>query len=238
VHGVAAPRRPVAPTPALLGGGGGAPAAAPAAKSAAEERLPGLRSTDDMVGILLLLAVLLRAEWSAVSSLPAATAFPVPPTMQAMMATACGPELVQRSVPTPDAAALRGGQVLVEVEASSVNPVDWKLLQCGWGGHFPSRTGWDLAGVVVAMGPSASSRLKPGDRVWGDICPIFGAWAQFVVVQEAQLGLAPPSLSPRDAATLPLVGMTTLAAYGVTDARGVPQSTWSQKPATLIIGGE
>ena len=56
-------------------------------------------------------------------------------------------------------------------------------------------------------------------------------------MEESQLGVAPPSLALRDAATLPLVGMTTLAAYGLTDTRGVSVSTWQAKPATLVIGG-
>lgn len=56
-------------------------------------------------------------------------------------------------------------------------------------------------------------------------------------MEEAQLGIAPKSLALRDAATLPLVGMTTLAAFGLTDARGIPASTWHKRPATLVIGG-
>ena len=56
-------------------------------------------------------------------------------------------------------------------------------------------------------------------------------------MEEAQLGVAPQSLPLRDAAALPLVGMTTLAAYGLTDIRGIPASTWHAQPATLVIGG-
>jgi len=150
---------------------------------------------------------------------------------------------------------------LVRANASSVNPVDWKILECGDGGgggggggeppatggsggvtgealptSFPSPTGWDLAGTVVAVGPGCT-RLQPGDRVWADLAPTFGAYAQFVVANESQLGLAPASIPLADAATLPLVGMTTLASYGVTDPRGVPAATWRAKPATLVLGG-
>jgi NADPH:quinone reductase-like Zn-dependent oxidoreductase len=63
-------------------------------------------------------------------------------------------------------------------------------------------------------------------------------FAELVVAEEAHLGLAPPSLKPQDAATLPLVGMTTLAAYGLSDASvGVPAATWRAGPSTLVIGG-
>ena len=78
---------------------------------------------------------------------------------------------------------------------------------------------------------------RKGDNVWADIAPTFGAYGEFVVVEEAQLGIAPKSLALRDAATLPLVGMTTLAAFGLTDGRGIPASTWQGRPATLVIGG-
>ena len=55
-------------------------------------------------------------------------------------------------VPKPEAKALLPTQVLVQVAASSVNPVDWKILGCG--AKFPTRTGWDLAGTVAAVGSS------------------------------------------------------------------------------------
>ena len=74
----------------------------------------------------------------------------------------------------------------------------WSIFN-GLGLHpkitYPHRagTGWDLAGTVVAVG-SACARLKPGDRVWADIAPTFGAFAEFVVAEEAQLGIAPSSV--------------------------------------------
>jgi NADPH:quinone reductase-like Zn-dependent oxidoreductase len=157
--------------------------------------------------------------------------------MEAIVATRCGPKLpvlALESVPKPEASSLQPTQVMVEVVASSVNPVDWKILGCGT--QFPTRTGWDLAGRVVAVG-SGCQRLKAGDEVWADIAPTFGAFAEFVVVEEQQLGLAPRNLALQDAATLPLVGMTTLAAFGLTDARGVPAETWRQKPVALVLGG-
>ena len=174
--------------------------------------------------------------------LPQAQALPPPPTsptaatMKAIVASRCGPQLALQDIAAPSSRSLQTMQVLVELAASSVNPIDWKILECGWGTSFPSRVGWDLAGTVVAVG-TGCTRLKVGDYVWADIAPTFGAYAEMVVADEAQLGLAPPSLKPQDAATLPLVGMTTLAAFGLSDARGVSAATWRAGPATLIIGG-
>eukprot|EP01051_Picozoa_sp_SAG22_P027073 SAG22_NODE_8883_length_624_cov_0.680000_1_plen_103_part_01 len=81
-----------------------------------------------------------------------------PPTMQAVVADRCiagfavpSPALQlvsDRAVPVPGE-----GEVLVRVAASSVNPIDWKLLECGWGGRFPAVPGMDVAGTVAAVGP-------------------------------------------------------------------------------------
>ena len=61
-------------------------------------------------------------------------------TMKAIMATHCGPKvptLALENLPKPEASALLPTEVLVEVAASSVNPVDWKILGCGT--KFPTR---------------------------------------------------------------------------------------------------
>src|SRR3546814_9348014 len=71
-------------------------------------------------------------------------------------------------MPTPE---LRDNDLLVEVKAVSVNPVDTKIRL---GGDIPASgariLGWDATGIVRATGPLAT-RFKQGDRVWyaGDI---------------------------------------------------------------------
>src|SRR3546814_1444391 len=71
-------------------------------------------------------------------------------------------------MPTPE---LRDHDLLVQIKAVSVNPVDTKIRL---GGDIPANgtriLGWDAAGIVRATGPLAI-RFKPGDRVWyaGDI---------------------------------------------------------------------
>ena len=70
----------------------------------------------------------------------------------------------------------------------------------------------DLSGTVVAVG-SNCSRIRVGDKVWADVGGVTtdtGAMAQYAVLEEEQVGLAPSSLSPIEAGTIPLVGLTSL----------------------------
>ena len=61
--------------------------------------------------------------------------------------------------------------VLVRVKATSVNPVDWKIregyLQGAFPHHLPIIPGWDVAGVVEAVGPAVVTGLEVGDEVYG-----------------------------------------------------------------------
>ena len=109
--------------------------------------LPRVGTAHVHVALLLLLWVLCVAPAVAVE------------TMEVVLATRCGPKVPVLSVaraPKPTTASLLPTQVLVQVAASSVNPVDWKILGCGT--HFPTRTGWDLAGTIAAVG-SGCQRL-------------------------------------------------------------------------------
>lgn len=109
------------------------------------------------------------------------------------------------------------GQVLVRVEASSVNPIDAKrstgygqrILALKGAGRFPLVLGNDLAGVVQAVGAGVSS-CKPGDRVFG-LVPTGpqGAHASHVLAQAPHLRAAPANYSSAELAALPY-GFTTL----------------------------
>jgi NADPH:quinone reductase-like Zn-dependent oxidoreductase len=104
----------------------------------------------------------------------------------------------------------RDNQVLVKVQASSLNAADVELL----GGSFFARMGGplkprhripgsDVAGRVVAVGRNVK-RLKEGDAVFGDLFMCgFGAFAEYVAVPEDALMRKPDSISFEDAATLP-----------------------------------
>ncbi len=121
-----------------------------------------------------------------------------------------GPEvLVYEDAPRPHPGA---GEVLVRIHAAGINPVDWKIregqLKTLLPHTFPLVLGWDLSGVVEALG-SGLTRLKLGDEVFSrpDILRD-GAYAEFIVVKESELALKPKSLDHLHAAALPLAGLT------------------------------
>jgi NADPH:quinone reductase-like Zn-dependent oxidoreductase len=104
------------------------------------------------------------------------------------------------------------GEVLVRVHAAGVNPVDWKIRE----GHLkemlhhtlPLVLGWDVSGVVEALGDN-TSRLRVGDEVFSrpDISRD-GAYAEFIIIRESEVALKPKSLDHIHAAALPLAGLT------------------------------
>jgi NADPH:quinone reductase-like Zn-dependent oxidoreductase len=107
---------------------------------------------------------------------------------------------------------IAGDDILVRVVAASVNPVDWKIRE----GHLremipykmPLTLGWDVAGVVGAVG-SAVSNFKVGDAVFSrpDI-KRNGTYAEYVAVRASEAAHAPKTISYPEAACLPLAGIT------------------------------
>lgn len=100
-------------------------------------------------------------------------------------------------------------EVLVEVKAAGVNPVDWKMRTGGGLGDPPFSVGWDVSGVVAAVGPGVT-RFRVGDQVFG--MPRFpseaGAYADYVTAPSRHLALKPSRLSHVQAAGLSLAGLT------------------------------
>jgi len=112
-------------------------------------------------------------------------------------------------VPKPTAGA---GELLVKVEASSLNPVESYVRQ-GFLAQmipltFPFTMGLDLAGTVEAVGTGVAG-FKPGDRVIGKL-PINGKGSnqEYVVATPGQLAKLADSVSFAAGATLPLAGLT------------------------------
>lgn len=104
------------------------------------------------------------------------------------------------------------GEVRVRVVGAAVNPVDWKIrrgyLKDFIPHRFPLIPGWDVSGVVDALGEGAS-RFRLGDAVYSrpDIARD-GTYAEFVVIREAELASKPATISHIEAASLPLAGIT------------------------------
>jgi NADPH:quinone reductase-like Zn-dependent oxidoreductase len=121
-------------------------------------------------------------------------------------------------------------EVLVKVEAVSLNYRDLLILENGLGGGYdlPLLPGSDFAGTVIEVGVEVT-RFRPDDRVintdiigWIDgpaptldtnTKTIMGRLAQYVVVNPEHLVAAPASLSPVEASTLPCAGLTAWRDY-------------------------
>ncbi|GAA1733718.1 NADP-dependent oxidoreductase [Microbacterium paludicola] len=121
--------------------------------------------------------------------------------------------LTVSDVPEPK---LGPGSVLIEVRAAGVNPVDWKLMAGGLDAMmdaiFPVIPGWDVAGVVVALGPDVPE-FEVGDEVIAyarkDVVQ-GGTFAERVAVPAAAVAPKPRTLNWEQAGGLPLAGGTAL----------------------------
>ncbi|WP_176073503.1 zinc-binding alcohol dehydrogenase family protein [Brucella intermedia] len=137
---------------------------------------------------------------------------------------------------TLDKPVAAGRDLLVQVEAISVNPVDYKIRS----GVSPDAgqwkvLGWDAVGTVVETGDQVRD-FKPGDRVWyaGSLTRP-GANSEFHLVDERIAGRKPASLSNSEAAALPLTSIT--AWEMLFDRLDVRRPVAGAANAILIIGG-
>ena len=170
-------------------------------------------------GVALLLLAGIAALAVALShDSPCSPSQPLPSgatTMKAIVRTCYGKADVLRfedvAKPTPG-----DDEVLVEVRAAAVNPLDWHYmtgtpyimrLNSGLGRPKSDRLGVDFAGIVAAVGP-AVTRFKPGDEVLGSR---FGAFAEYAVLAEDRALVPKPArLSFEQAAAVPVAAITAL----------------------------
>lgn len=112
-------------------------------------------------------------------------------------------------MPSPE---LRDKDVLVQVHAAGVNPLDVKIRDGAFKRILPYRLplvlGNDVAGIVVATGPGVR-QFKPGDAVYArpDDQRI-GTFAELIAIDEADVARKPENLSMEEAASIPLVALT------------------------------
>lgn len=142
-----------------------------------------------------------------------------------------GPDAFElRDVPKPVPGA---GQVLVQVHATSINPLDYQVRRGDYPDlvPLPAITGHDVSGVVEAVGPGVTA-FVPGDEVWytPQIFQGAGSYAQYHVAAEGIVAKKPAALSHLEAAALTLVGGTAWEALVVRAALRVGESI-------LIHGG-
>jgi zinc-binding alcohol dehydrogenase family protein len=140
--------------------------------------------------------------------------------------------LVDITLPDPVA---QGRDLLVEVRAVSVNPVDTKVRKSAKPDAGAWKVlGWDATGIVKAVGPDVTL-FKPGDRVWyaGSIARA-GSNSELQLVDERIVGHMPTSLDFGPAAALPLTGLT--AWEMLFDRMQVPTDDSGKGKTLLVIG--
>ena len=101
--------------------------------------------------------------------------------------------------------------MVIRVIGASVNPVDWKIRE----GHlqgmitysFPFIPGWDVSGVVHAVGRSVTSFTVGDEDLRPDIARD-GTYAEYVAARGSEVAFKPTSISHLEAGTLPLAGIT------------------------------
>jgi alcohol dehydrogenase len=141
---------------------------------------------------------------------------------------------VNETRPVP---SISSGKILVNVKASGVNPVDWKIregyMQQVMPLQFPSTLGMDFSGIIEKIGEVAPSDFKQGDEVYGQ-ASVFsggsGAFAELALANKDSIAHKPKTLNHLESAALPLVGVSAWQAL-------VEHIELSKEKKILIHGG-
>lgn len=137
--------------------------------------------------------------------------------------------LTDIDLPQPEA---HGHDLLIEVKAVSVNPVDTKV-RTGFNADTPRVLGWDAVGVVKAVG-EAVTLFQPGDEVWyAGALTRPGSNSEYQLVDERIAALKPKTLDNASAAALPLTAITAWEL--LFDRLGV-QEKGNEGDVLLIVG--
>ncbi|OPX06460.1 NADP-dependent oxidoreductase [Mycobacterium sp. AT1] len=135
-------------------------------------------------------------------------------------------EFLDLDMPTP-----MPGELLVEVRAAGVNPVDWKIRSGMFGnaseGDLPAVLGSEVSGVVRGVGKDVDG-FAENDEIFGSVAPGSGAFAEYTLVTAGAAARKPPQVSFNDAATLPVAAAT---AYDGVTQLGLEEGQ------TLLING-
>jgi alcohol dehydrogenase len=115
------------------------------------------------------------------------------------------------------------GDVLIELHAASLNPIDFKIVRGDLKRvskyRLPRTFGFDGSGIVRSAGAGAT-RFKPGDAVYvRSSRETIGTFAELIALPEKFVALKPARVSHAEAASLPLVGLTTLQGFATVGAR-------------------
>ncbi|WP_262056869.1 NADP-dependent oxidoreductase [Streptomyces sp. STR69] len=119
-----------------------------------------------------------------------------------------GPEVLE--VVEVERPAPRANEILIRVRAAGLNPTDWKHRQTGgFLGEPPFVLGWDVSGVVEAVGVGVA-RFQPGDEVFGMLSYPWGhgSHAEYVAAPARAFVHKPAAVDHVQAGALPLVALT------------------------------
>ncbi len=108
-------------------------------------------------------------------------------------------------------------EVMIDAYASSVNPLDLKILKGNTMRNLPSMMGFDISGKVISVGEEVKN-FKIGDEVYA-YSDRQGSFAQNVVVREDILGLKPKNMNFEESASIALVSLTALQAFERADMK-------------------
>ncbi|MES5955941.1 NADP-dependent oxidoreductase [Bacillus fungorum] len=116
-------------------------------------------------------------------------------------------------VPTPE---INEYEVLAEIHAASINPIDFKIrdgkVKMLLKYEMPLILGNDFSGVIVKVG-SKVTRFKVGDEIYARPRKNkIGTFAEYIAIHEDDIALKPQNLSFEEAASIPLVGLTSYQA--------------------------
>ncbi|MEB8801761.1 NADP-dependent oxidoreductase [Bacillus cereus] len=116
-------------------------------------------------------------------------------------------------VPTPE---INGYEVLAEIHAASINPIDFKIrdgkVKMLLKYEMPLILGNDFSGVITKVG-SQVTRFKVGDEIYARPRKNkIGTFAEYIAIHEDDIALKPKNLSFEEAASIPLVGLTSYQA--------------------------
>ena len=132
--------------------------------------------------------------------------------------------------------SLKHGEVLINVKACSINPIDWKILRGNlkilFGKKPPKILGSDFCGKIVKIGEN--SNYKIGDEVWGllqirNLGKNHGTNAEYIVCDEKIIDYKPKNLTFEESASFPLACLTSFQAL-------IHQAKIKKKQNILING--
>lgn len=137
---------------------------------------------------------------------------------------------VEIPIPAPG-----NNEILMKIEAASINPIDWKI-QKGLARpilprKFPFIPVGDVAGEVVEVGPGVKN-FKAGDKIVSTLGNAGGGLAEYAVAKEGSTVQRPPEVSAADGASLVIAGCTALHALTVTS--GVKLDKTEQQTNVLV----